>query len=137
MKARKLFFIVFIAVNLSLILYGLLALIIPSVLLVPFSLNVYQFPADAIGAITYLEALFRLLGFFNMILGSVGLMLLYCLRTSWQTRIVRTTVASTAFAYLGPIVFDNTVGSIGIFEVVEHILFVLVVIFGIILWREK
>ena len=137
MNDRKLFFIVFPAANLGLVFYGLLALLMPGILLEPFSLNIYQFPAQATSATTYLEALFRLLGFFNMIPGFVGLMLVYRLRTTWQPWILQTVVASTAFSYLGPMVFDNTVGSIGVFEVVEHILFVLVVILGIILWREK
>ena len=137
MKIHNLFFIVFTAANSSLILYGLLALLMPGILFKTFSLNVYQFPVDAIVAITYLEALFRLMGFFNMILGSIGLMLLHFLRLFWQLWTLRTVIASTVFAYLGPIVFDNTVGSIGVFEVVEHFLFFLVVILGVILWRGK
>lgn len=44
---------------------------------------------------------------------------------------------STALAYLGPIVFDNTVGSIGFFEMVEHALFASVVTLGVIMWRDS
>lgn len=137
MKTHNLFFIIFTTANSSLILYGLLALIMPSVLLEPFLLNVYQFPAEANNAITYLEAIFRLLGFFNIVPGMLGLLLLHRLRASRQTWILRSIVTSTTFAYLGPIVFDNTVGSIGFFEIVEHILFALVITFGILLWREQ
>lgn len=123
MKTRDLFFITFTTANLALVLYGLLALLMPGILLGPFLLNVYQFPTEANNATTYLEALFRLLGFFNIIPGMLGLLLLYRLRDSWQTWILRIIVASTALAYIGPIVFDNTVGSIGFFEIVEHIFF--------------
>lgn len=36
---------------------------------------------------------------------------------------------------VGPIVFDNTVGSIGFFEIVEHLLFVLMVVSGTLMLR--
>jgi len=133
---RRIFFAVYVAANLGLVLYGILALVKPGILLDPFLLNVYQFPPEAAKAIAYLESLFRLLGFFNLIPGLLGLFLLRRLRISWQTWILRPIVLSTTFAFLGPIVFDNTVGSIGFFEIVEHILFALAVILGLVLWRE-
>ena len=128
MKTRFLFFTIFTVANLGLVLYGVLALTMPGILLEPFSQHVYRFPANATRATVYLQALFRLLGFFNIILGMIGLLLLYRLRASWQTWILRTVILSTASAYLGPIIFDNTVGDIGFFEIVEHILFALVII---------
>ncbi len=56
---------------------------------------------------------------------------------SWQSWILRTVIVSTTLAYLGPIVFDNTVGDIGLFEVVEHILFRAVIILAVIVWRNQ
>jgi hypothetical protein len=136
MKARF-FFLVYVAADLGLVLYGVLALMMPGILLEPFLLHVYQFPGDAPRATAYLEALFRLLGFFNLIPGMIGLLLLRRMRISWETWILRSVIVSTTLAYLGPIVFDNSVGSIGFFEIVEHILFGLVVVLGIIMWRDR
>jgi hypothetical protein len=133
----RLFFITYVAANMSLVLYGALALMMPSILLEPFSLHVYRFPDDAIGAAAYLEALFRLLGFFNLILGALGLLLLRRFRVTRQAWILQIIIVFTALAFIGPIVFDNTVGNIGFFEIVEHILFVLVVILGIIILRDR
>ena len=134
---KHIFFAVYVAANLGLVLYGVLAMAKPGILLDPFLLNVYQFPPQASKAIVYLESLFRLLGFFNLVLGLLGLFFLRRLRISWQAWILRTVVLSTTFAYIGPIVFDNTVGNIGFFEIVEHFLFALVVILGVIFWRER
>ncbi len=133
----RLFFIAYAAGNLSLVMYGFLALIRPSILLDPFSLHVYQFPDGASRAVTYLAALFRLLGFFNLIVGLLGLLLLLRYRISRQTWILRLVMASSLLAYLGPIVFDNTVGSIGFFEMIEHILFVAMVLSGIVMLRDQ
>lgn len=121
----------------SLILYGLLALMMPNILLEPFAEHVYRFPDDAAKAAAYLAALFRLLGFFNLILGTVGLLILHRFRVTRQEWLLKIVIFSTAIAYIGPIVFDNTVGSIGMFEIVEHILFVSVVIVGLIMLRNK
>ena len=95
----------------------------PNVLLDSFSLHVYQFPSDAIIAVDYLSALFRLLGFLNLILGILGLWLLWHYRTSRQTWLVYVIIVSSILSYLGPIIFDNTVGNIGLFEIVEHVIF--------------
>ena len=131
------FFVVYVAANLGLVLYGVLALVTPGILLESFSVHVYQFPEDAARATAYLEALFRLLGLLNIIPGMLGLLLLRRLRMSWQPWILRVVIVSTVFAYLGPIVFDNTVGSIGPFEIVEHVLFALVVVLGLIMLRGQ
>lgn len=133
----RFFFITYAAANVSLVLYGVFALLMPSILLKPFSLHVYQFPDDAIGAAAYLAALFRLLGFFNLILGALGLLLLHRFKVTRQAWILQIVIVFTVLAYIGPIIFDNTVGNIGFFEIVEHILFVLVVIFGIIMFRNR
>jgi len=136
MKSRF-FFITYAAANLSLVLYGALTLVTPGILFEPFSLHVYEFPKDAARAAAYLTALFRLLGFFNLVLGALGLLLLRRFRLAPQTWPLRIVVVSTALAYLGPIVFDNTVGSIGFFEVVEHILFALVIILGVVMLSDR
>lgn len=136
MKSR-LFFITYTAGNVSLILYGVLALLMPNILLEPFSDHVYQFPVDAQRATTYIAALFRLIGFFNIILGTLGLMTLRRYRVTGQKWHLKIGIASTSLAYVGPIVFDNTVGNVGFFEIVEHILFVFVVILGFIMLRGR
>jgi hypothetical protein len=133
----RVFSITYIAANLGLVLYGILALVMPGILLDQFSLHVYQFPSDATGAATYLAALFRLIGYFNILPGLFGLLLLRQLMLSREMWIRRIVIVSTALAYLGPIVFDNTVGSIGFFEIVEHLLFALVVTLGVISWRNS
>ena len=134
---ERFFFVVYMTANLGLVLYGVLALMIPGILLEPFSSHVYQSSEEATRATAYLEALFRLLGFLNIIPGMLGLLLLRQLRMSWQAWILRSVIVSTTSAYLGPIIFDNTVGSIGPFEIVEHVLFAWVVILGLSLWRDR
>lgn len=127
--------IVLILANLGLTLYGALALVTPDILLKPFLLYIDGFPKDATKA--YLEALFRLLGFFNCIPGVLGLLLLYHWHSSHEAWLLRTVIVSTILVYLGPMIFDNTVGSIGFFEIVEHTLFALVIILGVVLWKEQ
>lgn len=136
MRSRS-FFIAYAAANLGLVVYGAVALMMPSILLDPFSLHVYQFPDSAATAVVYLAALFRLLGFFNLILGLLNLLLLQRYRISRQTWILLTVVASSLLTYLGPIVFDNTVGRIGFFEIVEHVLFVTMVLSGVVMLRDQ
>jgi hypothetical protein len=132
-----LFFLTYIAGNLGLVVYGVMALLMPSVLLEPFTLHVYQFPSEAIAATTYLAALFRLLGFLNAILGLFGLLLLRRYRVDRQTWILRLVIAVSLLAYVGPIVFDNTVGTIGFFEIVEHVLFALMLLSGAMMLRAR
>ena len=134
---QKFFFIIYITANLCIVVYGVLALLTPSILLEPFSLHVYRFPDDAHIAVGYLAALFRLLGFFNLILGVLGLLLLRRYIISRQTWILRIVITASLLSYLGPIVFDNTVGSIGFFEIIEHILFAAMVLSGITMLRDR
>ena len=133
----RVFFITYVAGDLGLIVYGVMALLMPSILLEPFTLHVYPFPDEATTATTYLAALFRLLGFSNFILGLFGLLLLRRYRIDRQTWILRLVIAVSLLAYVGPIVFDNTVGSIGFFEIVEHVLFVLMVLSGAMMVRVR
>lgn len=134
MKAR-LFYGVYGVANLGLVLYGLLALANPQVLTDSFSAHVYPFPPGASTALTYLAALFRLLGFFNLLAGSLGLWFLWRHRLDPQPWLARTAMAVTLLAYLAPIIFDNTVGHIGIFEILEHLLFVAMLVVGILVGR--
>jgi hypothetical protein len=133
----RFFYITYAAGNLGLIVYGVMALLMPSILLEPFTLHVYQFPDEAATATTYLAALFRLLGFLNVILGFFGLLLLQRYRIEHQTWILRLVIVLSLLAYVGAIVFDNTVGTIGFFEIVEHILFVLMVLSGAMMLRAR
>lgn len=136
MKTR-IFFITYAIANLGLIAYGLLAMIKPDILLETFFTHVYQFPPDASHATTYLSGLYRLVGYFNIIPGVVGLMILYRYwdtRHPWHLKIV---IASTILSYLGPVVFDNTVGTIGFFEILEHIILVMILITGFIMLRNE
>lgn len=136
MRARF-FFITYAAGNLGLIAYGVMALLMPSVLLDSFTLHVYRFPNEATTAIDYLGALFRLLGFLNLILGLLGILLLLRYRIGRQTWVLRSVVVFSLLSYIGPIVFDNTVGTIGFFEIVEHVLFVLMILSGaLVLWNR-
>lgn len=136
MKSR-IFIITFLTANIGLIFYGILALIKPDTLLEQFSMHVYQFPAEANTAINYLSALYRLLGYLNIIPGLLGLLILYSYRVTRHERYILLVVVSTALAYIGPVVFDNTVGTIGFFEILEHILFALVVIVGFIMLNSR
>jgi hypothetical protein len=131
----RFFFIAYGLANLGLVLYGLLALFQPGILLEPFSLYVYEFPIEAAGAVRYLAALFRLLGAFNLLLGGLGLSLLWQHRLNQQKWILFTVMASSLLSYIAPIVFDNTVGHIGFFEILEHTLFVAMIAAGIIMLR--
>jgi hypothetical protein len=132
MKSRF-FFSTYTAANLGLIAYGIIALMQPGVLLEPFSENVYQFPAEAADAITYLSGLYRLIGYFNVLPGLFGLITLYrywVTRGGWYLQMV---IGTTCLAYLGPVVFDNIVGTIGFFEILEHVVFGMVLISGLIM----
>ena len=137
MMRPRFFFITYVAANVSLVLYGVLALMMPSILLDSFLLRVYQFPNDATTAVDYLSALFRLLGFFNLVLGILGLILLRQYGVGGQAWILHAVIAFSLLSYLGPIVFDNTVGSIGIFEIIEQILFVSMILSGIIVLKDR
>jgi deazaflavin-dependent oxidoreductase (nitroreductase family) len=136
MKTR-IFFATYTAANIGLVFYGLLVLIKPEILLEPFTANIYQFPAEAAVATTYLSALYQLLGYFNIIPGILGMLILYrysVTRHEWNIKLI---VASTTLSYIGPVVFDNTVGTIGFFEILEHIIFALVVVVGFIMLNSR
>jgi hypothetical protein len=136
MANKRLFFIIFGVANFSLLLYGLLALTMPGILYESFSQYVYRFPDSDYLAIGYLQALYRLLGFFNLLVGLTGLFLLWRYHRSPQPWIAYLAMALSMLAYLAPIVFDNTVGHIGFFEILEHILFGSMVITGISEFRK-
>jgi hypothetical protein len=135
--SSRLFFVTYLAGNLGLVVYGVTALLVPNILLEPFTLHVYRFPDEATTATSYLAALFRLLGFLNVIVGVFGLLLLQRYRIERQTWILRLVIAVSLLAYVGPIVFDNTVGTIGFFEIIEHVLFVLMVLSGAMMLRAQ
>jgi hypothetical protein len=99
---------------------------------------VYRFPHQAAGAAAFLNAMFGLLGYFNLLRGILGVILLWRWANSQGTWILLTVPLLTFFSYLGPIVFDNTVGHIGTFDILEHIIFVAVIFTGLImLWNRK
>ena len=127
---NRLFYGTFGAANLSLVLYGLLALLNPQILTDFFSEHVYRFPADASSALTYLAALFCLLGFFNVLVGSLGLWLLWHYRLNPQPWLKRTVMMVSLLTYLCPVIFNNTVGYIGFFEILEHLLFAAILAVG-------
>lgn len=129
-RRTRIFYGTFGAANLGLVFYGLLALLNPQILTDSFSARVYQFPLEASAALAYLAALFRLLGFFNLLAGSLGLWLLWQHGRNPQAWLERTVITVSLLAYLAPIIFDNTVGHIGFFEILEHLLFVAMLAVG-------
>lgn len=131
MTRDRLFFIVFGISDLGLVLYGLLALFQPSVLYETFSQHVYQFPPGAEVAVGYLLALYRLLGFFNLLAGLTGLFLLWRFSVEPQPWLAWFVIGLSLLAYIAPLVFDNTVGEIGVFEIIEHLLFAAMFVVGL------
>ena len=131
------FLVVYGTADAGLVLYGILALIRPNLLMEPFSASVYQFPAEATMAIAYILGLFRLLGFLNLILGSTGLFFLWRYQVTRETWLSYGVAALSILSYLGPIIFDNTVGQIGFFEIIEHVIFAAMIISGILFFTEK
>ncbi|MBN8579139.1 MAG: hypothetical protein J0L96_00610 [Anaerolineae bacterium] len=123
MNKLRFFLITFGTANAGLILYGLIALLSPNILVETFSSSVYQIPATATAALSYLSALFRLLGFLNLILGITGLILLWRFWSDREPWVKVSIISISMLSYLGPIIFDNTVGSIGVFEFIKHLLF--------------
>jgi hypothetical protein len=124
---KRIFLTTYLIASLGLVLYGVLAVVNPEIPYAPFSLHVYQFPTEAGTAIAYIKALFRLLGYLNLIYGGLCLYLLHRYRASqslWRLML------APLLGYLGPIIFDNTVGHIGFFEIIEHLLFVVMLLSG-------
>lgn len=109
----------------------------PDLLLEPFSKNVYQFPPDAVDAVAYVGALIRLMGFFNLLLGIFGLILFWRWRLSNEPWILRSVIGLSFFSYLGPVIFDNTVGTIGFFEILEHVIFFAIIVLGVLMLADK
>jgi hypothetical protein len=118
----RIFYGTFGVANLGLILYGLWALFNPQILTDSFSARLYQFPPEASAALAYLAALFRLLGFFNLLAGGLVFWLLWQHWRNPQPWLGRPVITVSLLAYLSPVIFDNTVGHIGFFEIVEHLL---------------
>jgi len=137
MNNLRFFFTTFGAGNAGLILYGLFALLSPNNLVETFSSAIYQFPPTATAATSYLSALFRLLGLLNLILGIVGLVLLWRFRVTCEPWLKVSIISISLLSYLGPIIFDNTVGSIGIFELIEHVLFAGMLISAFMMIAQK
>jgi hypothetical protein len=96
-----------------------------------FSSYFFRFPENATNAIQYLRAIFRLLGYFNLLLGSIGIILLWRYRVNQQVWVLCMLITTSLLAYLGPIIFDNTVGNIGPIEIIEHLLFIGMILSGI------
>ncbi len=136
MKSR-IFFSTFAVANLGLIAYGILALFRPEILLAPFLTKVYQLPAEAAQATAYLLGLCRLLGYLNVAPGMLGLLILYLYWRTRQAWFLKLLVAATILVYLGPVTFDNTVGTIGPLEVIELIIFAMVIISGFIMLKHS
>jgi hypothetical protein len=124
MISRRLIPIVYGTANLGLIAYGLLALVRPQAVL-----------ADA--GQGYLAAVLRLLGYFNLLLGASGLLLLRRYRIEGQAWVARSVILLALLAYAGPVVFDNTAGSIGPLEILEHVLLAAMVLSGILFWCRR
>lgn len=138
MKSKsRAFLFTYATASLGLIIYGVMAGLAPNVLLDVFSQYVYEFPTGATTAIAYQLALFRLLGYFNLLLGALGLLLLWRWMVQRDLWLMMSLIALTTLSYLGPLILDNTVGHIGIFEVVELVLFVAAVISGILMLVDK
>ena len=107
--------------NAGLILYGPLLIWRPVVLWDSLSLPVTQLPESDFW-IDRLLPVFRLLGYLNLLLGVLGLFLIWRYQISRQPRLGYAVVTSTILAYLAPIVYDNTAGMHGPFEILELII---------------
>lgn len=135
---NRIFLIVYLIANLGLCLYGVMALLNPGVLMETFTQTVYTFPREASAAVNYMTALFRLLGYFNLLAGMVGLILLWRWQKTQEAWTLWSLSLLTTLGYMGPVVFDNTVGRIGVFEALEHIIFTAVIIIGVVMvWKER
>jgi hypothetical protein len=74
---------------------------------------------------------------FVLVLGILGLILLRQFGISRERWLAQVLIASSLLVYLGPIVFDNTVGRIGIFEITEQILFVSMILSGVLMLGDQ
>jgi len=132
---KRAFLIVYSIANAGLILYGLLLIRRPFVLLDSLSLPVTQLPESDFW-IDRLLPLFRLLGYLNLLLGALGLFLIWRYQINRQPWLGYAVVTSTILAYLGPIVYDNTAGTVGPFEILELIIFAVMILTGMTMIKE-
>ncbi len=132
---KRVFLTVYSITNTGLMPYGLLLLWMPAVLLTSLSLAITRFP-DSDFWIDRLLPLFRLLGYLNLLLGAVGLFLILCYQVSGQPGLGYAVVAFSILAYLGPIVYDNTAGTLGPFEILELIIFTAMILSGLTIIKE-
>lgn len=124
--------LVFALANLGLMVYGWIALLVPSTLMDSYTANVYAFPAEATAAIQYQNELFRLIGFFNLLLGLAGTIVLWRWTVNQGTWKLRSMCTLTGLAYLGQVLFDQLAGKVSVYEVIEYI--ILAAIVAVILW---
>lgn len=123
-RFRILFTVVICAIaSIGLMAYGGLLALQPSLIYLPllqaadFSRAYYE------GSPAYLNGLAYLLAYFNFLAGLFSAILLvqYLRSRSWP--LLMATHGALLAAYLGPIVFDNTVGVIHGPEITEHVIF--------------
>jgi hypothetical protein len=130
----KSFIVVSVVASAGLVGYGLAALLVPRILFDVFTSRVYAFPPTAIRAIAYQSGLYRLLGYFNLLVGTIGFTLLARWRSLRDPWLLRLLLALVVFAYAGPVVFDVTVGVVGPAEVFEIAILVALLITGALSW---
>lgn len=103
--------------DVGLIVYGVLLAATPELLFAPIASVVGTDPA-------YLLGIARLVAFFNALVGAAGLVLLHAYRSRGDEHSLRTAYGMTVIGYLGPVVFDTAVGTIGAPEVAELVILV-------------
>lgn len=135
MNQLRIFFLTFGLACLGLILYGLIVLALPENSSDVYFGLVFLFPEDVLYSTRYFSAVFRLLALYNLILGCVGSVLLWQYRVHKQPWMAYTVIGLTLLAYLGLILFIDIFGAVGVYEVIGHALFVLMVISGISMWK--
>jgi len=64
-------------------------------------------------------------------LGITGVLLLWRYKIDNQPWQLYSIIVISSLAYLGPIVFDNMVGTIGFFEMIEHVIFAAMILSAI------
>lgn len=119
--------VVLYVTTISLVAYGIMAIIMPEILASGFqrftSHDWMQFQVDNSLAASYIILLWRLIGVFNLMAGLALTLIVWkwlYLGNKWSWIALFT---GTILAYLGPMITDLTVGSIEIFEVIEFVLF--------------
>ncbi|HNB54011.1 MAG TPA: hypothetical protein PK530_18835 [Anaerolineales bacterium] len=134
MNQLRIFFLTFGLASLGLILYGLIGLAFPvNSMSISFGV-IYLYPYDLL-LTRFLTAVFRLLAFYSLILGGVGSVLLWQYRKHKQPWMAYTVIGMTILAYLGLIIFTDAFKAVELYEVMAHILFLLMLISGISMWK--